>query len=55
MGWDKMKWELELYELEKKIEYLYEHPVIEEINSRIEELEHRIEALEKEIENLKRR
>jgi predicted nucleic acid-binding Zn-ribbon protein len=42
-----------IYELNLKIEYLYEHPAIIELNRRIEELERRIEALEEEIENLK--
>jgi peptidoglycan hydrolase CwlO-like protein len=42
-----------IYDLMQKIEYLFEHPAIVEIQRKIDDMEHRIESIEEEIENIK--
>jgi peptidoglycan hydrolase CwlO-like protein len=37
-----------------KIEYLHEHPLLQEIQRKIDDMEHRIESIEEEIENIKK-
>ncbi|MEM2463566.1 MAG: hypothetical protein QXY07_02660 [Candidatus Bathyarchaeia archaeon] len=43
---------MRIKDLNIKIEYLFEHPVIQELNRQVEELSRRMEDLETVVENL---